>query len=319
MYELDERYTGKVVYDESSQVLTAGRITLSAADIEDCVYCSSVTAVFGRRDDNPEPSSAAIGFRIKEAISHPGKLFSATKTKNLLLRFSDAEAAYALYNALPLEERDLVLPAYTYEEYPIKQCIVEAKKGMNNYTRGGTPGSRPYSKPGLVAPQIKPEIDIDSGSVTIHYTGLNIADHESLWFRDHPHDQFFFNKCTDITYLLNLYDDKTDVSARFERYDIERNENASGLWFVKFDNSYTSICDALRWVNTLIFSYQSKPSSEKETTDDEIVSIAEDIINEVKPSKEMLYDALRLLSEADIISQRDLTILRERIDKKKDI
>ncbi len=321
MFELEERYTGKVTFDESTGTLCAGRVRLTADDIDDAVFCGDCTAIFGRRDDHPTPSCAAIGFRLKNPISHPGKLFSAGKTRNLLLRFDDAAGAKELFDKLPIQDKELSLPSYTMVEFPLKNCIVEAKKGMNNYTRGGTAGSRPYSKPGLVAPVIKPELKLETGSVIIHYMGLNVPDHESLWFRDHPHDEFSFGACTDITYLLQLFDERTEVSARFERYDIERDENATGLWSVRFDFSYTSICDALRWINTLTFSYSKEQASSHHMTSGALST--EDNIHDEENTKteipiyERLTDALSLLKDESIINDREFIIIKERIDKKR--
>lgn len=320
MLELEEKYTGKVLYDEINRSLSAGRLMINVDDIEDMVFCESCTAVFGRKDEHPDPSSAAIAFRLKTSISHPGRLFSASKTKNLLLRFPDCEAAKKLFFAIPIEEKNLCLPDYTRADFPLKTCIVEAKKGMNNYTRGGTAGSRPYQKLGLVAPVIKPEFNLDAGSVTIHYMGLNIADHESLWFREHPHDEFFFEKCTDITFLINLYDERAEVTGRFERYDIERDEKATGLWSVVINNSYTSLCDALRWINTLIYSYKQIPH---EAVSNEAVSNKSAETIEIKETAQTsnptqkLNDALSLLKDAEIITEIEYAIMKERIDKKR--
>ena len=264
MFEIREKYNGRLSLDESARTLTTGKSAIRLGDIEDVTYCPSAAAFFGHPDnENLIPEYfPMIALHVKSPLTQPGRRLHVTKTCDLLFKPLDPREAADFYRALirslsevdpdnfapeDADTPDLLDP----EEFTVGKCIVEAKKGMNNYIRGGTPGSRPYRKAGLVAPIIRPEISLPEGNVQICYVGTNGFHQDSEWFTAHPSDVFSFADATKTTMLLHLSDSETSAEAVYERCDIEKDEQATGLWYVKFEENFRNICDALRWVNSL--------------------------------------------------------------------
>jgi len=295
---ISEHFCNTVSIDETSGLISAGKAVFNVKNIRSVVVSDNCIVQFGKKDGIQGDATPVIGFDLDIDIPQPGRLFHTTKSQSLLIKPKSMVEALAFVSIINSISADLDKSGSFIDDFSSKTCIVEAKKGCNNYIRGGSLGSRPYSKPGLLAPIISPEYNLKEGKIKIIYVGTNASNMTSAWFSEHPEDDFLIADSTKDTFAVNLFEGKTETTAIFENFDIERDENATGLWQINLNQTHKSVCDALIWINTLQFAKHpdaiEKPSNNS-------------------PETQMLLGALNLLLQANKLTGTEYEKIKSRI------
>jgi len=266
-------------------------------NIKSVVVSDNCIVQFGKKDGIQGEASPVIGFDLDLEVPQPGRLFHTTKSHTLLIKPKSMDEALSFISIINSMSEGCDNSNTLISDFSFKTCVVEAKKGCNNYIRGGSLGSRPYSKPGLLAPIIAPEFYLGEGKIKIVYVGTNASNMTSAWFSEHPEDDFVLADSTKDTFAVNLFENRTETTAIFENFDIERDENATGLWQINLAETHPSVCDALMWINTLQMA-KNPNATPKRSLD----------------STQKLFGALNLLHQAGKITDVEYECIKARID-----
>lgn len=320
MLTAKEKWTGELRLDTQSGLLYVGvKQQIPLTLIEDAAVCTNAVVRFGKRDVDKGARSALLCLRMKAPVAQPGRL-TPMKGHNLTLRLENDVDANAVLEALDLEK-----PAqWSNAEFPIDKCIVEAKRGCCDYIRGGTVGSNPYGKAGLVSPIITPEVDLAGGTVVIRYLGVNSRGRESVWFSAHPADAFSFAAADDVVYALSLRENSCKASIVYQCMDIERDENAKGLWYVSFETEFDSVCDGARWLAALqaaaagTFAQTEAGSIEPREISRTKAVAAEPSAPRAAYDTAMLLAAVDLLHAAGVLTEEEWHTKRETVKEKEE-
>ncbi len=134
---------------------------------------------------------------------------------------------------------------------PLSTGIVEAKIKCNDYIRAATTGTNAYGRSGLVSPVVSMKHNPSDQNIEIHYLGTTSSMFSSQYFSKNPLLYYDLKRADSITSIIEEYTNNYRSVCLFERHSIERDENASGLWFLRLENSFPSSVDAALWINRL--------------------------------------------------------------------
>lgn len=310
MLEVKEKWTGSVCVDPERGTLCAGKLEIALSDIEDAAVCDAAVR-FGKKDVDKGVCAVLLCLRLKTPVAQPGRLVGVLKSRNLVFRLElpeDARKVLAQLHQFP------AVQPWTDETFPIGKCIVEAKRGCCDYIRGGTMGSNPYGKPGLISPIIRPEMHLQQGGVTVRYLGMNCRDRDSVWFSTHPEDLFVFVSSDNTVYALSLKESGCTAYAVYQRMAVERDENATGLWYVSMETSFNNVCDGARWL-ALLQASAAGAVSEPLPEPKEQVAAESQVKNAPAYDKTMLLAALDLLHAAGVLTEEEWRGKREGLER----
>ena len=254
MMQVKEVLTGKVTYKEDARELVLGaRQALSLANLEEAALCSDTKLKLGNKAVNKGLPGEVLCLRLREAASQPGRM-SLSKSRNLALYCSDPEGVACLMGLLRTWENPGRTP-FDGEDggaFPVGKCVVEAKRGCSDYTRAGNAGANPYGKAGVVSAVVLPEVEPAAGTAAFQYLGTTSRFHDSEYFSANPQITFDL-RCAAVEpeYCLEMTGSGCVAKAVFRRWDIERDETASGIWYVSFEKIFSDICEAAAWLRAL--------------------------------------------------------------------
>lgn len=156
MLEGKELWTGCLALDEAQGVLHLGKQAVLVAEIEEAQLCRGAVR-FGKKDADQGIQTPLLCLRLKTPATQPGKKIGFRKSRNLVLRPEDWALAENIAKRLPHGTGR----EWTAQDFPMDQCIVEAKRGCCDYIRGGTAGSNAYGRRGRVSPVVTPELHLE--------------------------------------------------------------------------------------------------------------------------------------------------------------
>jgi hypothetical protein len=152
-------------------------------------------------------------------------------------------------------------------------------------------------------------LNLSSHQAVIHYVGTNGYHQESAWFSAHPDDVFEFKSADHVVYTMTVHAGWCTVSAVYQCKFIEKDENATGLWYVEFEAEFDNMCDGARWMKMLQGGDTEAEACAKEDSRKSEGKMVRDDKAQLLLALELLHDA-GVLTDEEWITKKQLCITR---------
>jgi hypothetical protein len=232
-------------FNKADKSISVGKTIIPIPNVISAAFSCDTALYYHKKPEEPAPAGTILCLHLSAPMKTPDRLV-AGKTNDVAF-FVDPDADE--YENV----RQVLAPLLTtpVSEITIGSCIIEAKKGCNDYVKAATTGTHPYGKMGIVSPVITAECDPAAMVLTFRYMGTTSSLHKSLYFSNHPLMQFDYSASETRQYDITVHNSSYTASAVFKYDSIEKDPEANGIWYVCIENSFTDICDASAWINAL--------------------------------------------------------------------
>ncbi len=232
-----------IEYDNETKALSVNRrLRIPADQIRAAAFLPAALVVRGSREPDERNTCPVLALSLKTPVKQ-----GLSQTDSLLLAVQDADAAREFCSAAGCD------PAAGSDSssFSFDSVIVEAKIGMNDYTRAATTGTNAYGRMGQVAPVIDAAVDCLAGSISVRYLGTTSKMMASRYFSAHPQMSFDMRGADWHRRLIRIRGSKYELESEYQYRSIERDENASGLWMARVLWTVKDPVDALEWFRAL--------------------------------------------------------------------